>query len=157
MSLSFNILIFVVGDSLYNMNTFVSFIVAPSTSLLELLVYVEFVGIGVKARLTEDDTQWLQRCDAVNGFEVDFLVETSHHRPFVHDVQMFVFHLFTAERIAQLHAPVHHTTKEQIQLRAVGLDVIYLFEEVRSVQSARLEVHFLHIGRVDPQHTETGV
>lgn len=139
------------------MNTFVGFVVVPATELFELFVNVELVGIGGKARLTENHALRFHLGDVADCLDIDCLVEASHKRSLVHDVQLLSCHFLPAKRIAQLYAPIHHAAEEQVELRAVMLHTVHLREEVVLLQSCRLEVHLLHVRRVHTQHTEACV
>ena len=78
------------------MDATVDIVVAPAAELLKLLVDVELVGVGGKARLSKNDAQRFQLGYVANGLKVDFFVKTSHECSFVDDVQMLPGYLLLA-------------------------------------------------------------
>ena len=127
------------------MNTFVSFVIAPATKLLELFVDVELIGIGSKTRLSEDDAQWLHLGNMADSLDIYFLVEASYESSFIHDVQMLSCNFLLAKRIAKFHASIHHTTEKQVQFCAIVLHTIHQRKEIILSQLSRLEIYIFHI------------
>ena len=68
------------------MDTLIDLILVPTAKLLELFVDVEFIGIGSKTRLSEDDAQWLHFGNMAYGFDVYFLVEASHEGSLINNM-----------------------------------------------------------------------
>ena len=109
---------------LQHVNTFVHFFVVPAAKLLKLLVDIQLIGIGGKTLLAEDNAQRRHLGNATDGLEVYFLIETSHQRPLVNDVQALTAHHLLPKWMAKLHALIYHTAKKQVEFRAVGLHAV---------------------------------
>ena len=144
-------------NQLDDVDTAVRLLGTPATELLELLIDVELIRIARKARLTEEHAQGIQLRYRTNHLEVNVLFEASYQSPVVHDVQALASDLLLTKGMTQLHAPVHHTAEEQIQVTTAFFHAIHLLKELILLQCSWLKVDLLHIRRVDAKHTEARI
>ena len=125
--------------------------------MLEAFKDIDFRLVLIEAAVTEEHTQRLLGSHSLHHVLADVLCKASHESVAIYSVNLTAVNFFRRHRQRELYAPRKHSPKEEVEVGAVGFDIVNKEVEHLLVVFVRLHRNDLIVAAVDAEDTETRI